>query len=154
MLVNNAYDLYEKITENQSMQPTEKKTPKKTMVIHNINAVTTLATQIEVLTNKLDNLYKNMNMVHQPAPVCKGCGIDHTTVSSPLASMHIYEFEKVSYAQNSQRQHNNLYSNMYNPGLRNHSNISWANNQGQGNQIHGNPQGFQHNQKISHLWMF
>lgn len=36
MLVDNAYELYERVLENNAMQPFDKKTTKKTAELHNI----------------------------------------------------------------------------------------------------------------------
>ncbi|XP_022880768.1 uncharacterized protein LOC111398040 [Olea europaea var. sylvestris] len=84
--VDEAYDLYEKIAENQSMWPTDREAPRKTSGLHNVDAVTALADQMEVLTMKMDNLSKSVNMVHQSPPVCEGCGADHASTRCPLAS--------------------------------------------------------------------
>ncbi|XP_022864581.1 uncharacterized protein LOC111384524, partial [Olea europaea var. sylvestris] len=147
--VDEAYDLYEKIAENQSMWPTDREAPRKTSGLHNVDAVIALAAQMEVLTMKMDNLSKSVNMVHQSPPVCEGCGADHASTRCPLASTHVNQSEEVSYAQNFQRQQNNPFSNTFNPGWKNHPNFSWSNNQGQeqggGNQ--NKPPGFQQQQQ-------
>ncbi|XP_022846278.1 uncharacterized protein LOC111369022 [Olea europaea var. sylvestris] len=130
--VDEAYDLYERVAENQSTWPTDGETPRKTTGLHNVDAVTALAAQMEVLTMKMDNLSQSVNMVHQSPPVCEGCGADHNTTHFPLASTHVNQSEEVNYAQNFQRQQNNPFSNTFNPGWRNHPNFSWSSNQGQG----------------------
>ncbi|XP_022883158.1 uncharacterized protein LOC111399906 [Olea europaea var. sylvestris] len=116
--VDEAYDLYEKIAENQSMWPTDRKAPRKTSGLHNVDAVTALAAQMEVLTMKMDNLSKSVNMVHQSPPVCEGYGADHASTRYPLASTHVNQSKEVSYAQNFQRQQNNPFSNTFNPGFQ------------------------------------
>ncbi|XP_022859404.1 uncharacterized protein LOC111380150 [Olea europaea var. sylvestris] len=85
--VDEAYDLYEKIAENQSMWPTDREAPRKTSGLHNVDAVTALAAQMEVLTVKMDNLSKSVNMVYQSPPVCEGCGANHASTRCPLASV-------------------------------------------------------------------
>ncbi|XP_022855324.1 uncharacterized protein LOC111376589 [Olea europaea var. sylvestris] len=147
--VDEAYDLYEKIAENQSMWPTDREAPRKTSGLHNVDVVTALAAQIEVLTMKMDNLSKSVNMVHQSPPVCEGCGADHASTRYPLASTHVNQSEEVSYAQNFQRRQNNLFSNIFNPGWKNHPNFSWSNNQGQeqGGSNQNKPPGFQQQQQ-------
>ncbi|XP_022859682.1 uncharacterized protein LOC111380372 [Olea europaea var. sylvestris] len=112
--VYEAYDLYERIAENQSMWPIDRKTPRKTAGRHNVDAVIALATQMEVLTMKMDNLSQSVNMVHQSPPVCEGCGANHNTMHCPLASTYVNQSEEVRYAQNFQRQQN---SSFFNPGL-------------------------------------
>ncbi|XP_022891706.1 uncharacterized protein LOC111406525 [Olea europaea var. sylvestris] len=124
--VDEAYDLYERIAENQSMWPTDRKTPRKTAGLHNVDAVTALAAQMEVLTMKMDNLSQSVNMVHQSPPVCEGCGADHNTTHCPLASTHVNQSKEVNYAQNFQR-HNQR--------------------QGQGGNNQNKPPGFQEQQQ-------
>ncbi|XP_022876967.1 uncharacterized protein LOC111395200 [Olea europaea var. sylvestris] len=87
--VDEARDLYERIAENQSMWPADRKAPRKIAWVHNVDAVTVLAAQMEVLTMKMDNLYKSVNIVHQLPPVCEGCRGDHATIRCPLASTHV-----------------------------------------------------------------
>ncbi|XP_022872320.1 uncharacterized protein LOC111391352 [Olea europaea var. sylvestris] len=147
--VDEAYDLYEKIAKNQSMWPIDREAPRKTLGLHNVDAVTALTAQIEVLTMKMDNLSKSVNMVHQSPPACEGCGADHASTRCPLASTHFNQFEEVSYAQNFQRQQNNPFSNTYNPSWKNHPNFSWSNNQGQeqGRSNQNKSPGFQQQQQ-------
>ncbi|XP_022875808.1 uncharacterized protein LOC111394287 [Olea europaea var. sylvestris] len=130
------------------MWPTDREAPRKTSRLHNVDAVTALAAQMEVLTMKMDNLSKSVNMVHQSPPVCEGCGADHASTRCPLASTHVNQSEEVSYAQNFQRQQNNPFSNTFNPGWKNHPNFSWSNNQGQeqGGSNQNKPPGFQQQQ--------
>ncbi|KAG8501011.1 hypothetical protein CXB51_003053 [Gossypium anomalum] len=53
---------------------------------------------------------------------------------------HSMENEQLNYMGNNPRSQNNLYSNTYNAGWRNHPNFSWGS---QGNQRPPPPQGFQ-----------
>ncbi|XP_022843250.1 uncharacterized protein LOC111366787 [Olea europaea var. sylvestris] len=80
--VDEAYDLHEKIAENQSMWPTNREALRKTSGLHNVDVVTALAVQMEVLTMKMDNLSKAVNIVYQLPPVCKDCGVDHNQEAS------------------------------------------------------------------------
>lgn len=124
----------------------ERQLIKKIASIPNINVVTSLVVQIEVLTKKLDNLAQNVIMIYQPTPVCEGYREDHTTASYPLAFTHVYQTQELSYVQNSYRQ-NNPYSNNYNPNWSEHLKFSWANNWGQGFHIQNNLSGFQQQQE-------
>lgn len=65
MDIDDAHELYKRIVVNQANQLTDKDFSNKSVSIHNIEAMTTLATQIKVVTKKLDNLTPSMNMVHQ-----------------------------------------------------------------------------------------
>ncbi|XP_022873217.1 uncharacterized protein LOC111392182 [Olea europaea var. sylvestris] len=128
--VDDAYELYERIAENQSMWPSDREVPRKTTNIHNVNAVTALTAQMEAITRKLDSLTHSMNMVQTLALKCVGCGVDHITASCPLASTHIAQPAKVSYAQNYQRQ-NGPYPYNYHPSLNKHPNYTWVENSDQ-----------------------
>lgn len=72
MPIYSTYDLYERMVENQFTWPTKREISQKIVVIHNIDVVTTLAAQMELLTKKLDNLTQSVNMVYQPIPICRG----------------------------------------------------------------------------------
>lgn len=54
--MDNAFNLYERITENQANWPIDRKVLKKAAGMHNIDAVTVLVAQLEVITKKLDKL--------------------------------------------------------------------------------------------------
>ncbi|XP_022883647.1 uncharacterized protein LOC111400465 [Olea europaea var. sylvestris] len=98
--VDEAYDLYEKIAKNQLMWPTDREAPWKTSGLHNVDAVTALVAQMEVLTMKMDNLSKLVNIVHQSSHVCEGCGADHASTRCPLASTHVNQSEEGGSNQN------------------------------------------------------
>lgn len=70
MPVKRAYQLYERIVENWSMWPIERKISRKTTTIHNVDTFPALVAQIEIITMKMDNLAQNVSMVHQPTPIC------------------------------------------------------------------------------------
>ncbi|XP_022876995.1 uncharacterized protein LOC111395240 [Olea europaea var. sylvestris] len=78
------------------MRPVDREAPRKTVEVHNMDAVTEWAVQMEVLTMKMDNLSKSVNMVHQLPYVCEGCGADHATTRCFLASTHVNQPEEVS----------------------------------------------------------
>ncbi|KAL5574885.1 hypothetical protein UlMin_016584 [Ulmus minor] len=67
----------------------------------------------------------------KPTAECDLCGGNHASiecqVGNPFASPNA---EQANYVSNYQRPQHNPYSNTYNPGWRNHPNLSWGNNQG------------------------
>ncbi|KAL5574623.1 hypothetical protein UlMin_016322 [Ulmus minor] len=67
----------------------------------------------------------------KPTAECDLCGGNHASVEcqvgNPFASPNS---EQANYVSNFQRPQHNPYSNTYNPGWRNHPNLSWGNNQG------------------------
>ncbi|XP_022847548.1 uncharacterized protein LOC111370071 [Olea europaea var. sylvestris] len=136
--VDDAHNLFERIAKNQVNWLTDREGPRKTTGLHNVDAVTALAAQMEAITKKLDTLTQFVHMVQHPAPVCVGCGVDHITSSCPFASTHMGQSAEVSYAQNYQRQ-NGSYPYNYHPSLNKHPNYSWVDNPDQVNQMKGNP---------------
>ncbi|XP_022860049.1 uncharacterized protein LOC111380654 [Olea europaea var. sylvestris] len=136
--VDDAYELYERIAENQSMWPSDKEVSRKTTGIYNVDAVIALTAQMEAITRKLDSLTHSVNMVQTPTPKCASCGVDHITANCSLASTHIGQPANVSYAQNYQRQ-NGPYTYNYHPSLNKHPNYAWVDNSDQVNQMRGNP---------------
>ncbi|XP_022848704.1 uncharacterized protein LOC111371006 [Olea europaea var. sylvestris] len=136
--VDDVHNLFETIAENQANWLTDRKAPRKTAGLHNVDAVTALAAQMEAITKKLDTLTQFVHMVQHPAHICAGCGADHITSSYPLASTHMGQSAEVSCAQNYQRQ-NGSYPYNYHPSLNKHPNYSWVDNLDQINQMKGNP---------------
>ncbi|XP_022864784.1 uncharacterized protein LOC111384697 [Olea europaea var. sylvestris] len=72
--VDDAYELYERIAENQSMWPSDREVPRKTIGIYKVDVVTALTTQMKAITRKLDSLTHSVNMVQTPAPKGGVCG--------------------------------------------------------------------------------
>ncbi|XP_022891701.1 uncharacterized protein LOC111406521 [Olea europaea var. sylvestris] len=65
--VDDAHNLFERIAENQANWLTDREAPRKAARLHNVDAVTALATQMEVITKKLDTLTQSVHMVQHPA---------------------------------------------------------------------------------------
>ncbi|XP_076957339.1 uncharacterized protein LOC143632803 [Bidens hawaiensis] len=60
-------------------------------------------------------------------PVCEGCGeLGHEVASCGVVQDEETEEEEVNYVQG-ERKYNNMSSNTYHPGLRNHPNFSYGN---------------------------
>ncbi|KAG8503340.1 hypothetical protein CXB51_001296 [Gossypium anomalum] len=111
--------------------------PTKTAGIYNVDSVTMLSNQVELLNKKIDGLLGS-TQVH-PTMRCDSSGGGVLTEYPPFNPTT--EEEQVNYMGNNNfRSQNNPYSNTYNTGWKNHQNFSWG---GQGNQRPQNPQGFQ-----------
>ncbi|CAA2989822.1 probable mitochondrial-processing peptidase subunit beta, mitochondrial, partial [Olea europaea subsp. europaea] len=74
--LDNALDLFERIVENQSMRLSDMEVMRKTTGIYNVDVVTALTVQMEVITRNLDSLTYSVNIVQTPAPKCTGLFID------------------------------------------------------------------------------
>ena len=111
--------------------------PTKADGIFNVDSVTMLSNQVELLNRKINGLLSS-SQVH-PVMQCEANsgGTNHLEYQ-PYG--HNMDNEQLNYMGNNPRSQNNPYSNTYNAGWRNHPNFSWG---GQGNQNPQNPQGFQ-----------
>ena len=77
-----------------------------------VNVATTIMSQVEALSRKIDGL----TISQQQLAVVDPLGVEEA------------QAEHVDYLGNPIRPQNNPYSNTYNPGWRNHPNFSWSNN--------------------------
>ncbi|KAK5775311.1 hypothetical protein PVK06_043184 [Gossypium arboreum] len=109
----------------------------KAASVFNLDAVTMLSNQVELLNKKIDGLYSS-TQVHPVMRCDSNGGGAHTEYQSFNPSN---QEEQVQYmGNNNSRPQNNPYSNTYNAGWRNHPNFSWG---GQGNQRPQHLPGFQ-----------
>ncbi|KAL5559239.1 hypothetical protein UlMin_035450 [Ulmus minor] len=124
-----AHELLEIMTENNNQWHSEQVTAKRPAAVHEIDSVNALSAQVAALSRKMDSLSSKLES--KPTVECDLCGGNHASiecqVGNPFASPNA---EQANYVSNFQRPQNNPYSTTYNPGWRNHPNLSWGNNQG------------------------
>lgn len=65
------------------------------------------------------------NSVASALPACDLCRGPHANIDCEATLDAQVTQEQVNYVNNDTRQHNNPFSNTYNPGWRNHPNFSW-----------------------------
>src|SRR5262249_53362872 len=120
-----AYALIDEMATNSYQWQVDRASTKKQAGEHNVDAVTALAAQIELLNKKIDGM--NVGTVMS----CELYGTPgHKSGECQAGNPFAQPMEQVDYAGNFQRpQQNNPYSNTYNPGWRNHPNFSWSNQQ-------------------------
>jgi len=117
-----AYELLDEMATNSYQWPTKRLPARRAAGLHNVDAITSLAAQMEAL-NKKDGLQLPIS------DTCDFCGDSHPNhecqignqVSSSSPSMQAH------FVSNFHRQ-NNWYSNTYNPEWRNHLNFAWNQN--------------------------
>ncbi|KAK5772600.1 hypothetical protein PVK06_048890 [Gossypium arboreum] len=132
-----AYEFIEEMTLNNYQWQVMRTKPTKTSGVYNVDSVTMLSNQVELLNKKIDGLL-GFTQVHQVMRCDSSGGGVHTEYQSFNPTT---EEEQVNYMGNNNiRSQNNPYSNTYNVGWRNHPNFSWG---GQGNQKSQNLQDFQ-----------
>ncbi|XP_031264274.1 uncharacterized protein LOC116122580 [Pistacia vera] len=120
---------------------------RRTSDVHNIDAITALAAQMQALNKKIDGL-----QMQKPAIVacmCDFCGEDHPNHECQSGNMFAVNSmpDHANYVSNFRRPNNNPYSETYNLGWRNHPNFSWRNN----NQVKPPLPSFQSQEKKSNL---
>ncbi|KAL5549438.1 hypothetical protein UlMin_004669 [Ulmus minor] len=110
-----AHELLEVMAENNNQWHSERVIVKRPAAVNEIDSMDSLSSKFE----------------SKPTAECDLCGGNHASfecqVGNPFASPNS---EQANYVSNFQRPQHNPYSNTYNPGWRNHPNLSWGNNQG------------------------
>jgi hypothetical protein len=152
---NEAYDILEKVANNSTEWSDPRERPIKSSPsasgAQDIDAIASLNAQIVALTNLVKNNLNigERNQVNSVTnETCAFCGEDHNYENCPGNPI------SVNYVGNNPR--NNPFSQTYNPGWRNHPNLSWSNNNGQqpfggssGQNRSQNPPGFNQNGQTS-----
>ncbi|KAG8488716.1 hypothetical protein CXB51_016697 [Gossypium anomalum] len=135
-ILEEAYEFINEMSLNNYQWQVMRTKPTKAAGIYNVDSVSMLSNQVELLNKKIDGLLGS-TQVH-PVMRCdsSGGGV-HTEYQSFNPSP---KEEQVHYMGNNSRPQNNPYSNTYNADWRNHPNFSWG---GQGNQRPQNPPSFQ-----------
>ncbi|KAL5538589.1 hypothetical protein UlMin_045511 [Ulmus minor] len=124
-----AHDLLETMVDNNNQWHSDRVNARRPVGMHEIDSVNALSAQVAALARKMDSMSSRLES--KPTVECELFGGNHASiefqVGNPFASPNS---EQASYVSNFQRQQHNPYSNTYNPGWRNHPNLSWGNNQG------------------------
>jgi len=123
-----AFNLIEEMALNNYQWSNEHDQPKRVGGKFDVNGLTLLTTKMDVMTQKVDRL--NVNAVNScaPSPSCDRCdSLDHVTencqVGNPWAPSLV---EHVAYVNNIQpRPNHDPCSNSYNPGWKQHPNVSY-----------------------------
>lgn len=110
-----AYDLLDEMASNAYQWPTKRSTTRKIAGLHEVNTLTTLSAHVNLLTKQLSNL--GVNAIKSQPITCDFCGGNHANGQCMETAQYVGDFNR-----------NNLISNLYNPGWRNHPNFSWSNN--------------------------
>ncbi|KAI5343486.1 hypothetical protein L3X38_011362 [Prunus dulcis] len=119
-----SYNIYEMLGSNAQ----HKDTRGKRVGVYEMSSNNDLALQVASLEKKLDSM---LNMVPKIAEVCAICNIPGHPTYQCSASEAYPEFvqEQVNLMNSyNQRPRNDPFSNTYNPGWRDHPNLSWKNN--------------------------
>ncbi|KAK5839064.1 hypothetical protein PVK06_007822 [Gossypium arboreum] len=118
-----AYEFIEEMSLNNYQWQVMRTKPMKAASVFNLDAVTMLSNQVELLNKKFDGLWGS-TQVH-PVMRCDSNGGGAYTEYKPF-NPNIEEEEVQYIGNNNSRSRNNPYSNTYNAGWRNHPNFSWG----------------------------
>jgi len=124
-----AYNLIEEMTLNNFQWSTERAQPRRFRGKLEVDAFTLLSAKVDAMTKRLDQM--NINAVNSSAPspceIC--CSIEHISLHCQVQSPFSQDPDEVNYVQNfNLRPTNDPYCNAYNPGWKNHPNVSYRSN--------------------------
>ena len=106
------------MANNNSLWPTEMSLIQRIAGIYEVEANTAVSAKLDQICKYMETLSTQSN-------------IGATSSTYGGAPEPTQPEETVNYVNNFNRHGNNPYSNTYNPGWRNHPNLSWSNNSGQ-----------------------
>ena len=118
-----AYEILERIANNNYQWPSARQpVARGSAWVHNIDAITALSAQVTSLTNMVKTMTSAPATGKQVTELsCVYCGEEHDFDNCPGNPV------SVNYVGDFNRQpQNNLYSNTYNPGWKQHPNFSWS----------------------------
>ncbi|XP_073121491.1 uncharacterized protein [Henckelia pumila] len=127
------FELIEEMESSSYHPQSERGAARKSTGIHQIDAFTSVATQLEVMNKRIEELSVGNSVMRVQEVWCEKYGAEHftkdcQTFSQPKGVM-------ASHMGNQNRPRNDPFSNSYNPGWRQHPNFSWG---GQNNKAYGN----------------
>lgn len=119
------YELMQQLASNHHQMVYDRTVRKSTFGVLQMDAFNAISTQIVALSKQMRSLevqsQANAQMEHVIS--YEFCGSEHFWDQCSL------QVGSVNYIGNFNRSKNNLYSNTYNPGWRNHPNFGWGGNQ-------------------------
>ena len=129
--VDDAYKLIEDMALNHYQWSGERNTQPKVGGRHEVDALNLIAAKVDALTQRFDKF--GVNAASAANITCEICGCTgHSATSCQLIASPSTEatLEQVNYANIfNKRPINDPFSNTFNPGWRNHPNLSYKSNQ-------------------------
>ncbi|XP_073119954.1 uncharacterized protein [Henckelia pumila] len=131
------YELIEEMASSSYHPLSERSAARKSNGIHQVDAFTSVAAQLEVMNKRIEELSIGNSVMRVQEVWCEKCGAEHFTKDCQTFSQP--EGVMASHMGNQNRPRNDPFSNSYNPGWRQHPNFSWSgqNNKPYGNQNYG-----------------
>lgn len=122
-----AYALLEEMAANNYQWPSERTLARKPVGVHEVGQLTALTAQVAALSRQIGQM--NVNAIATPTVTCEFCGEGHSSIECTIGNPTIEQMQYVGNPRSQYRNNNNFMPNTYHPGLRNHPNFSWRNNQ-------------------------
>ena len=126
-----AYNLTEEMALNNFQQSFERTQPKQVRSKLELDTISMLSYKVVAMSQKLERLNVNSVSSSTPSPSCDICGlVEHLIVYCHVGSPFTEDVtEQVNYVNNYHpKLTNDPLSSTYNPGQRNHPNISYNSN--------------------------
>ncbi|XP_073138503.1 uncharacterized protein [Henckelia pumila] len=136
------YELIEEMPTSSYHPQSERSGARKSTGIHQVEAFTSVAAQLEVMNKRIEELSVGHSAMRVQEVWCEKCGAEHFTKDCQTFSQS--EGVMASHMGNQNRPRNDPSSNSYNPGWRQHPNFSWG---GQNNKPYGNQNYSRHPQE-------
>ncbi|XP_073153976.1 uncharacterized protein [Henckelia pumila] len=127
------YELIEEIATSSYHPQSERSGARKSTGIHQVEAFTSVAAQLEVMNKRIEELSVGHSAMRVQEVWCEKCGAEHFTKDCQTFSQP--EGVMASHMGNQNRPRNDPFLNSYNTGWRQHPNFSWG---GQNNKPYGN----------------
>ncbi|XP_073135969.1 uncharacterized protein [Henckelia pumila] len=130
------YELIEDMSSSSYHPQSERSASRRSARIHQVDAFTSLAAQLEVMNKRIEELSLGYSAMRIQEVWCEKCGAEHFTKDFQTSNPS-YQLEggMVNHVGLQNRPRNDLFSNTYNPGWKQHPNVSWG---GQNNRPYGN----------------
>ncbi|XP_010247674.1 PREDICTED: uncharacterized protein LOC104590651 [Nelumbo nucifera] len=140
-----AHALIEEMAANNYQCHSERAQVRRQPDLHNVDTYIALFAQISALSKKIDEM--QLATMHVHAVACEWCGGGHISTECQVGNQFMQSPEQVDFVGNLQRQQGNHYPRAFNPGWRNHPNLSWSDQ----NVVKPLPQNFTQLEKKSNL---
>ncbi|XP_010247584.1 PREDICTED: uncharacterized protein LOC104590568 [Nelumbo nucifera] len=140
-----AHALIEEMTANNYQWHSERAQVRRQPELHNVDTYTTLSAQIDALSKKIYEM--QLAGTHVQTVACEWCGGGHISTECQVRNQFMQSPKQVDFVGNLQRQQGNQYPRAFNPGWRNHPNLSWQNQ----NAVKPFPQNFNQPENKSNL---
>ena len=120
-----AYSLLEDLAESNVQWHTERQTPRRQGNVFGVDTMATLSTQLAEMNKKIEALSMCQSQTPVTAVECELCGGPHQYAECPQGKTPNFLPEDANFISGNFR--GNQGGNAYQPGFRNHPNLSWRN---------------------------